>query len=52
MTEEEITLRKHIADEIRSLSESDGNRLESIIALLWINKCAEVAEKGKNAVIN
>lgn len=52
MTEEETLLRKHIADEIRSLSESRGSRLESILALLWIKKCADVAEFGKNAIIN
>lgn len=52
MTEEEALFRKQIADEIRSLSEFRGVKLESITALLWIKKCADVAEFGKNAIIN
>ena len=52
MTKEEIVLRKHIADEIRSLTEFRGVKLESITALLWIKKCADVAEFGKSAIIN
>jgi hypothetical protein len=50
--EYEQYFRKKISDEIRSLSEFNGNKLESIIALLWIKKCADIAEFGKDAIIN
>jgi hypothetical protein len=47
MNEQEI--REKIARDIESLlTKQDGTYLESILAQLWINKCAKIARQGKS----
>lgn len=43
--EEEIELRQQIAEDIRTLAKPQGFEfLNSVVALLWIEKCAKRAE--------
>ena len=45
---EEQELREQIAKDIESLlTLQDGSFLNSVVAQLWINKCAKIAREGK-----
>ena len=45
----EKELREQIAKDIESLlSMQDGSLLDSVMAHLWINKCAKIAREGKS----
>jgi len=44
---EEQKIREQIAKDIESLLiKQDGTFLDSILAQLWINKCAKIAREG------
>ena len=44
---EEQELREQIAKDIESLLiKQDGTFLDSILAQLWVNKCAKIARNG------
>ena len=44
---EEQQIREQIAKDIESLLKlQDGSLLNSIVAQLWINKCAKIAREG------
>jgi hypothetical protein len=45
---EEQELREQIAQDIESLLvKQDGTFLDSILAQLWVNKCAKIAREGR-----
>ena len=45
---EDQELREQIAKDIESLLvRQDGTFLDSIVAQLWINKCAKIAREGR-----
>lgn len=43
----EQELREQVAQDILSLKEFDGQPLSSLLAILWINKCADIALNGR-----
>jgi hypothetical protein len=46
--EEERILRQSIHDDIISLREFRGEPINSVMAVLWINKCARIALGTRN----